>query len=229
VTVGVGSTGQIALYNHAGTVNVDVDVDGYYTGSSGGTGALFVPITPVRLTDTRAPMNGTPIGSDSSETFSLSSASIPSNASAVAANLTVVAGDAPGYLTAYPIADATVPVASDLNWMANEIVPNFTIADTAGTGRVAVFNSLGATSNLLIDASGYFTATTNPTVSGVSPTVGPTVGGTSATITGTNFTGATVVDFGGAAATSFTVASSTSITATSPAGSPGTVNVTVTT
>ncbi len=229
VTVGAGSAGQIALYNHAGTVNVDVDVDGYYTSSSGGTGGLFVPITPVRLTDTRVPLNGTPISSNTSETFNLSNASIPSSALAVAANLTVVAGDAPGYLTAYPTADTTVPVASDLNWTANEIVPNFTVADTAGTGRVAIFNSQGATSNLVIDAFGYFTATTNPTVTGVSPTGGPTVGGTSVTIAGTNFTGATAVDFGGAAATSFTVVSSTSITATSPAGSPGTVNVTVTT
>lgn len=230
VTVGVGSSGQIAVYNHTGTVNVDVDVDGYYTGSSGGTGALFVPITPVRLTDTRVLMNGTPIGSDSSETFGLSAASIPSNASSVAANLTVLAGNAPGYLTAYPTADTTVPVASDVNWMANGIVPNFTIADTAGSGRVAVFNSPGATSNLLIDAFGYFTPlSTNPTLTAVSPSAGPTLGGTSVAITGTNFTGATAVDFATAAATSFTVASSTSITATSPAGSPGTVNVTVTT
>ena len=52
VTVGVGTSGQIEVYNHTGTVNVDVDVDGYYTGS-GGTGSYFVPITPVRVTDTR--------------------------------------------------------------------------------------------------------------------------------------------------------------------------------
>ena len=38
VTVGVGSYGRIEIYNHTGTVNVDLDVDGYYTGS-GGTGS----------------------------------------------------------------------------------------------------------------------------------------------------------------------------------------------
>jgi hypothetical protein len=47
------------------------------------------------------------------------------------------------------------------------------------------------------------------------------------TITGTNLTGATVVDFGANAATSFTVTSSTSITAVSPAGLAGS-SVTVT-
>jgi hypothetical protein len=49
------------------------------------------------------------------------------------------------------------------------------------------------------------------------------------TITGTNLTGATVVDFGANAATGVTVVSSTSITATSPAGTAGVANVTVTT
>ena len=32
VTVGVGTGGQIEVYNHTGTVNVDIDVDGYYAG-----------------------------------------------------------------------------------------------------------------------------------------------------------------------------------------------------
>ena len=63
----------------------------------------------------------------------------------------------------------------------------------------------------------------------VSPTSGPTTGGTAVTITGTDFTGATAVHFGTAPATSYTVNSSTSITATAPAGTAGTVDVTVTT
>ena len=67
-----------------------------------------------------------------------------------------------------------------------------------------------------------------PTVTALSPTSGLEVGGTLVTITGTNFTGATVVDFGTTAATNFTVVSNTSITADSPAGT-GVVNVTVTT
>ncbi|MHB1886445.1 MAG: hypothetical protein ACYCVV_15815 [Acidimicrobiales bacterium] len=160
VIVGVGSGGQIDVYNHAGTVNVDIDVDGYYTGN-GGTGSAFVPITPVRLTDTRVATNGTAISADTSERFSLSTTAsgIPATATAVATNITVLPSDAPGYLTIYPTPDTTVPVASDVNWTANEspAVPNFTAADTAGTGTVALYNSHGATINLLIDAFGYFT------------------------------------------------------------------------
>jgi hypothetical protein len=67
-----------------------------------------------------------------------------------------------------------------------------------------------------------------PAVSSVSPTSGPTAGGTSITITGTTFTGATAVKFGSTNASSYTVNSATQITATSPAGSAGTVDITVT-
>jgi hypothetical protein len=68
-----------------------------------------------------------------------------------------------------------------------------------------------------------------PTITSISPTKGSTAGGTSVTITGTAFTGTTVVNFGTTAATSFTFNSATLITATSPADSAGTVDITVTT
>jgi len=64
----------------------------------------------------------------------------------------------------------------------------------------------------------------------VNPSSGPTAGGNSVVITGTNFTGATVVKFGTVDATSYVVNSATQITAVAPAGAAGTiVDVTVTT
>ena len=154
-TVPVGTSGRIEVYNHTGSVAVDVDIDGYYT-AAGGTGSVFVPITPARVTDTRVPTNGGPIAADTTETFSLASSSVPAVASAVAANFTVVSGAAPGYATVYPTSDTATPTASDINWTANGVVPNFTIADTAGTGKVNVFASHGGTINLVIDEFGYF-------------------------------------------------------------------------
>ena len=74
-----------------------------------------------------------------------------------------------------------------------------------------------------------YTYATAPAVTGILPIYGSTLGGTSVAITGSGFTGATAVTFGSTAVTSFAVISSTSITATSPAGSAGTVDVTVTT
>src|SRR5207249_1009272 len=74
-----------------------------------------------------------------------------------------------------------------------------------------------------------YLATAAPAITSLGTTTGTTAGGTSVTITGTNFTSASVVMFGPVAATSFTVNSSTSITATSPAQAAGAVDVRVTT
>jgi hypothetical protein len=59
-------------------------------------------------------------------------------------------------------------------------------------------------------------AVTSPTVTSFNPTSGPV--GTSVVITGTNLTGATVVQFHGTSATTYTVNSETQITATVPSG-----------
>ena len=69
---------------------------------------------------------------------------------------------------------------------------------------------------------------TPPTVTAVRPHSGPATGGTSVVITGSGFTGATIVDFGTTSA-SFVVTSDTSITATTPEESVGMVDVRVTT
>ncbi|MFG3308937.1 IPT/TIG domain-containing protein [Streptomyces wuyuanensis] len=66
-----------------------------------------------------------------------------------------------------------------------------------------------------------------PVLSGVSPAQGPTAGGNSVTLTGNGLGGATAVRFGGTSA-AFTVVSGTEITATAPAGSVGSVQVSVT-
>ncbi|MHB1508056.1 MAG: IPT/TIG domain-containing protein [Acidimicrobiales bacterium] len=153
--VAVGKGGQIMIYNHAGNVEVDVDVDGYYT-AAGGSGSAFVAIDPVRLVDTRARLGGSALAPKSSESLPLTNASIPADATAVATNVTVVAGGAPGYLTVYPPALSSVPVASDLNWTAGETVANFTTADTASTGKTEVYNSHGDPVNVVVDAFGYF-------------------------------------------------------------------------
>ena len=77
----------------------------------------------------------------------------------------------------------------------------------------------------------YVTPPPTPTVTGVSPSSGPSGGGTAVTISGTNFSstpGAVNVSFGAVAATDVSCTSSTQCTATSPAGSAGIVDVTVT-
>ena len=94
----------------------------------------------------------------------------------------------------------------------------------AGLYNVVVTNPDG---NFGVLGSG-FTVVAPPTVTSLTPTTGGTAGNTIVTVTGSGFTGASAVIFGTTAATSFTVNSDTQIIATTPAGSAGTVDVTVT-
>jgi hypothetical protein len=102
----------------------------------------------------------------------------------------------------------------------------------AGTVKVRVATVAGL-SNVTSASMYTFAAapvSVAPVVSSVSPNTGSTLGGTSVTITGSNLLGATGVMFGTTPALFMT--SSTdghSITATAPAGTLGSVNVTVTT
>ena len=68
-----------------------------------------------------------------------------------------------------------------------------------------------------------------PSVTAVNPNAGAPAGGATVTITGADLEGATAVHFGTASAQSFEVTSPSTISAIAPAGSLGTVNVTVTT
>ena len=104
---------------------------------------------------------------------------------------------------------------------------SITVTSPPGTGLVALtVTTPGGT----VTSTAKFTYTPPvPTVTSVSPNGGPTAGNATVTITGTSFTGATAVKFGGVNAASFQIVSSTQITAVAPAGSPGAVDVTVTT
>nr|WP_269330170.1 IPT/TIG domain-containing protein [Kineosporia babensis] len=94
----------------------------------------------------------------------------------------------------------------------------------AGAVAVLVTTTDGGTSA----AGQNFTYVADPVVTGLNPTTGPAPGGTTVVISGSGFSGATAVKFGSTPAASFTVNSSSQITAVSPAGSVGTVDVTVT-
>ena len=78
-----------------------------------------------------------------------------------------------------------------------------------------------------LDAETVTTTTGGNTIPGPTYQAGPTLGGNQVILTGTGFTGATQVYFGTTAATSFTVDSDTQITAVAPAGTEGTVEVSV--
>ena len=116
------------------------------------------------------------------------------------------------------------------SWLTATGTTSWSKSVTLVSGSNTITARATDTSGNIKDASVTVTCTTGgPTITGISPTTGSTNGGTPITITGTGFTGATAVNFGSKAATGVTVVSATSISATSPAGTAGTVDVTVTT
>ncbi len=95
----------------------------------------------------------------------------------------------------------------------------------AGTGTVSVTVTTAGGASATSAADQY--AYAPPSVSAVNPSFGPTAGGNTVTITGTNFVADATVDFGSNPATAVSVQSATHLTATAPAGTYGTVDVTV--
>jgi hypothetical protein len=98
-------------------------------------------------------------------------------------------------------------------------------SQAVGTVDVWVANGVGASA---MTAADHFTYLPRPVVTKIAPKKGAAAGGTPITITGTNLTGVTAVNFGSTPAASIHVNSATSVTAVSPAGTAGSVNVTVT-
>jgi len=102
------------------------------------------------------------------------------------------------------------------------------VSPAAGAGTVDVLVTTAGGPSAPV-AGDQFTFVAAPSVSGLSPDNGPVGGGTTVTITGANFTDASIVDFGGNAV-GFTINDDSSITVvTAAAEEPDTVDVTVTT
>jgi hypothetical protein len=130
--------------------------------------------------------------------------------------------------TATPTYQGTAPAGSTVTVFVNGTSIGTTTA-TGGSfsltqptalapGQYAVYATAQASGQAASANSNTntFTVATAPTITALSPATGPV--GTSVTITGTNFTGATVVRFNGTVASSFVVNSATSITAVVAAG-----------
>ncbi len=65
---------------------------------------------------------------------------------------------APGYLTVWP-ANASRPVASDLNWHTGQTVANMDVVELAPGGTIELYDASGNV-DVIVDVLGYFTTAT---------------------------------------------------------------------
>ena len=151
VTVKVPASGVIKFYNHQGSSQVVADVVGYYDGDRSTEAGRFFPIDPTRLVDTRG--SRIPVGS--ADTLALS-APPPVDVSGLVLNVTVTDPTTDGFETVYPF-PGPVPVASNLNFVVGQTVPNLVITGIGSGGQFGVFNQQGFT-HVIVDEFGYFTS-----------------------------------------------------------------------
>jgi hypothetical protein len=125
--------------------------------AEGGLGE-FRPVTPARILDTRTGAGGTlgKIGAASSIVLDVTGAGgVPaSGVAAVALNVTVTGGTASSFLTLHP-SGTTRPGASNLNFVANQTVPNFVTVKVGADGNVRVYNQAGSV-HVIVDVAGWY-------------------------------------------------------------------------
>jgi hypothetical protein len=131
---------------------------------SSGSKAVYVPISPCRLADTRpAPdtvgSKSTPIGAGQTHTFTVrgsnGNCAIPTGATAIVANVTAVGPTAQSFMTIWP-ADQPQPNASSLNYSAGQApFPNAVTVTLSGDGKIKVANKNGNV-HVIVDIAGYY-------------------------------------------------------------------------
>lgn len=158
VTSRVSPSGSVRLFNNAGFVDLIADVIGWYGPAGDSTGALYSPVTPQRLLDTRDGTGGKAAPFSGGETFALPvlQPGMPTDASAVVLNITTTSTSAPTHVTVWPTGAAR-PMASSLNPQPGITRANLTTAAIGNGGKVSLFNNAGST-NLIVDLVGYYTS-----------------------------------------------------------------------
>lgn len=157
VVAPLSSSGSVCFYVYGGA-HLIADVTGYFTANVG-----FVPLSPTRLEDTRSYGTFGVVGNDAGtgaplRVTVLGRAGIPyNNVAAVSLNVTAIGADTRvgGYVTVYPCGEP--PNASNINFVADEVVPNAVIAPVSSSGEVCVF--VYGRAHILVDVSGYITST----------------------------------------------------------------------
>ena len=163
VIVKLGTSGQISLFNSAGSTDLIADVVGYFTDVSD-----LQSFASTRLLDTRTGRTtadgmfegGGALGVHGQIDLGLAGRSgLPAagDLGAVIMNVTATDTTASGFVTVWPT-DESRPTASTLNFVAAQTIPNLVVGKVSSTGEVSLFNSAGST-DLIGDVSGYFPST----------------------------------------------------------------------
>jgi len=144
--VPVSAEGKVTVFNSAGSTDVIFDIAGYVSTSaqSSGLSGLYNPIVPGRLLDTRTGLGGaSTVGAGGTISLQVTGrGGVPAiGVSAVVLNVTATGPTASSYVTVWPDG-ASRPVASNLNFVAGQTVPNRVMVPVGAGGKVDLYLSL---------------------------------------------------------------------------------------
>jgi RHS repeat-associated protein len=156
----VGTGGKVDVWNHAGSVSILLDVQGYFTDNTVTTaGGTYVALSPARIVDTRTGLGGssTRVGSQETRNVTvLGVGGVPtSGVSAVALNITAVGPTASTYVTAFPAGTTRPDPASTLNTLSGVDIASLAQVKVGTGGQISVYVNAGSL-DLVVDVEGYY-------------------------------------------------------------------------
>ncbi|MDQ6837757.1 MAG: hypothetical protein M3137_05310, partial [Actinomycetota bacterium] len=160
----VGSDGAISVYNYAGSLNLFVDVEGYYSIDASNGSASYRPEAPQVLYDTRN--SGNPLQAGETRSFNViqptqglgESQVAPPNTTAVALNVTSVNATSGSYLEEYPAGQPAPNPATailDPTPQAGAAPDALVLAKVGVGGQIELYNYAGST-DVVISLVGYY-------------------------------------------------------------------------
>lgn len=155
----IGEDGFVSVYNNTGSVDIVVDVLGWFA-----TGSSYTPLVPARILDTRP--TSSLIGGTPTDVAIAGEGGVPvSGVGSVALNVTVTNPSASSFLTVWPTGVAR-PTSSNVNFNGGQTVPNMVIVKLGTGGKISLF-SPSPKSDVVIDVLGWFS--TGGSFTGITP------------------------------------------------------------
>jgi len=156
-----GVNGSLAVYNNKGNTYLVVEVQGYFTATTGGAGGGYVPVSHTRLIDTRSGLGTTTatIPAGGSRTVTMTGATVPAGAVAAFVNLLVPGATGAGWLAAAP--PGTASSKAVLNYVVGA-TQSGAVVKLGPDGRVTFHNKGSAPIDLVVTVEGYFSPDTAP-------------------------------------------------------------------
>jgi PKD repeat protein len=161
VTVPVSKDGKITIANDAGSADVVVDLQGFYSVAPltpALQGHFLETVAPHRVLDTRDGTGGVPVhkvGANRSLTLTLPDADWHGEVREILLNVTVTDATADSVLSVYSGDTTTPPTASNLNFRAGQNVANMVIVPVGAGGKITFHNDAGSV-DVIADVQGHF-------------------------------------------------------------------------